>query len=264
MVDAGKSDPRKGAAGRDRVQSRRNPHLETRLPDRDKEDARERSVEQRLRKKLAGSDLRAPNATYDVKDMEAVLELRREGFTLHQIASREGMPSRRTLGYWLDQNPEFKEASNRAFNDFVREQAEKAVSLAESLSNLRGVGDDILEDALSIGKGGKLKPFEKVHATEKRVRSALLHAATKGTLVDKHIQRALQAAAAKLPGEWGKNADEEREVIVMEVSGGWNPAAASAVGRDDPDGQGPDAWAAKQRWALIRERKAGIADEGKE
>ena len=223
-MDSGHVDPKKGSVGKDRSQARHNPHIHVDLPDLNTELAKEDAIHQHLMERVASGDQRAKGhgKRYGADVSAILIALRRDGLTVKQIAAKRSwggvrLPSEDGIRYLRRTNPELKEAMDRARKDYEREIVEDGIARIPEISRVKGLK--------GVGKSRALA---------------------------EHARVALQLGRQSLPASYAGDV-EEREIIVMEVSGGWNPAAASASSGEDPDGQGRDAAAARDRWKRMRE-----------
>jgi len=211
---ANKPQPGQAIGKRDSKTLKRNRHIDMELPDRAKEAKNEDRVAAEI---AAKGNMHPGRGGYPEEIKQTIIELRRDGLNASKICQIEGMPERHTIYVWRDTDPDFKELWYNSYNDGVREKAEDTLILA----------DDML----------KVKGLVKQH----RVNA-----------IDKVVGRRLQIARARLK-EWGRQDEEETEVIVIEVgSEGWDSDPATAT-VDDPHGQGPEAAAAQERWKKIRD-----------
>jgi hypothetical protein len=223
----GAPDARKSVGSKDAKKAKRFRGQDLTLPDREKESKAEADAADKLRlqRREALSREISPDQKYSLETMERVIEYRREGLTTLQIGQLPGMPSRQALYNWLDDKPEFLEQFNSAYNDFVREKAEAMLHKVEEMDKVKG-----------------LRGYNMVQA------------------MDKQVMRTLQIAGVRLRKEWGPEVETGGDTIVIEVSGGWNPAPATALPQD-ANGQGAEAARAADRWKGIREG-AVDADSG--
>ena len=221
----GAPDARKSVGSKDAKKAKRFRGQDLTLPDREKESKAEAEAEQKLidsRKRLA-SEL-PKDARYSLEIVERVLEYRRDGLTTLQISREPGMPHRQSIYEWLDDRPEFADQYEKAFDDRVRDAVELGLQTVQKMTEVKG-----------------LKGYNKVQA------------------MDKQVMRSLQYAGVRLK-DWKPDRESGGDTIVIEVSGGWNPAPATALPQD-ANGQGREAAAAADRWKAIREG-AVDADSG--
>jgi hypothetical protein len=214
----GAPDARKSVGAKDAKKAKRFRGQDLTLPDRAKEAKEESEAERKLRIEKRERLTRevAEKSAYGLDTLERVINLRRRGMTTYQISRVRGMPTRQALYSWLDDKPEFSEQFNSAYDDFIREQVEGAIHTVNDYTTVKG-----------------LKGWNMVQA------------------MDKQVMRKLQYAGVRLK-DWKPEQEGGGDTIVIEVSGGWNPAPVTAL-PGSPNGQGAEAALAAERWKAIRE-----------
>ena len=219
----GPSKPQKGQGAKDSKLTKRNKNITSSLPDRNKERQLEADVNREMK------DLQE---TIFEPWMQRVIELQSAGWSFERII-REGekkrketgtarpgyrkdvlLPSRKLLYTTLHDRPELAEECDKAQRFASDSFAQENRELADTLDEREG-----------------LKPFEWVQARHRRIRHRYHH------------------AARLYPDKWGEQSTSEREVIVFEPYGGWQPTNTIK----GAPAQGAEAEAAAERWRKIRE-----------
>lgn len=211
----------KGEGSKDAKRSKTNKNLTSALPDR----AKEAALEDAAAKSLSERE------TVFEPWQRQVIRLQSQGWSLTAIINK-GIEARRNVkggkgnrrGYArlpgvtklfesLRERPEFRETCRTAFAFSVDAIAQETLLLFRSLDQIPGLkGRDLVDARYKRGIG------------------------------------TLNVAGRIVPGVWGEQSDVEREVIVMEVGGGWIPTRTiSGV-----VGQGREAEEAAERWKKLR------------
>jgi hypothetical protein len=224
-----KSD-RKGQGSKDARLTKRNKNLTSDLPDRQKAQAAEDSMAERL----VAADTRRTNKgniQYGLDTMAVILGMRRDGLTLEQIAAKRQigtikLPCAATISDIAHANPEFSEAMKRARKEYERSIVEDSIQQIPKISRVPG-----------------------------------LKGATKARALADHARVGLALGRQALPEDYSGDQDAEVEVIVFETSGGWVPTRIARRVDGVPMGQGVEGDAAAERWRKIREQGTEVGGD---
>jgi hypothetical protein len=244
----------KGAGGKNNRAMKANKNIATSLPDRVKEGKQEKEVS----RGLAEEQLQR---AFTIQE-QAVIDLHAEGLSFRTIGrmgktfgerdslghkKRYLLPSQSSIRRWRAERPEFKEESEKALNSYIDSCAQEAMRLVRSLRKLRGVSDDVLEDADKLIAE---KDAGKRDAIFKRANIYLRHAEVKVRSINSEVRNTLDIAGRRV-AIWQEGNAEAGEVIVFEPYGGWVPTNLAKGG----PGQGPDAEAAVERWKAMQQAR---------
>lgn len=262
MEDQSKQRPQgklqKGSTtgGRDSKRAARNKNLTQELPDRGKEAALEAEVVKSLEERK--------ESAFTPQEQE-VLRLRAQGWSFYRIR-KFGEKARKGAGKGTHfiipthvdrlrrERPEFREESDKRYDEYVEDKAENVLRLAAQMKRQRGLSEEVLRDA---DKMLHEKDPGKRDAMYKRCLIYLQHGWRRARAIYDETGRDLQVASVRIPDKWSERNEGEREVIVHEVYGGWIPVRTVT----GIPGQGPEAEEARKRWQKIREEAArGDAD----
>lgn len=86
-------------------------------------------------KRLHRAKGKRPSVHYTQEIADEILERIASGERWTKITRRRGMPSRCTLYYWLNQDPEFRAAYRRAQQAGADARADKVLDIAEAATN---------------------------------------------------------------------------------------------------------------------------------
>ncbi len=232
-------------AEQSRVKHNRNASPGLKLPDIQAEQAHEDRITQAITKR---PNTRQNQYKHQDAIKEIIVDRRRQGATYGEIGEIAGLPKAPTILLWRQADPQFAEACQRAYDDWMREFVEQMVRRAAQIDDARGLTDEPIEISERAIKGKKVSAA----ALQRHSDVLISHAAARSRAKRAVVSAALAIAERRLPDEWGRDRDQGREVIVIEAPGGWLLEGATA-GLDDEDGQGTAAAQAAKRWREIKD-----------
>ena len=224
-------DKKKSVGGKDQKLQKKNKNISSALSNRSKEQALESEATKELAERQESSF--SPQQQLSLKLISlgwSIEQIGRKNKELladyHKVTADEPsyskkplIPSSESIYRWKREQPEYAEAIDQVYNEYINSCAMETMREAISLPKFKG-----------------MKPFQRALMT------------------DKMIGRKLQIAAVRIPRKWSDNSDSTAEVIVMEVAGGWLPTNTA----QGSPGQGDGAEAAKDRWHKLDASDAEI------
>jgi hypothetical protein len=216
-------DKKKTTGGKDNKLVKKNKNITSALSNRSREQALEAEATKEIAERQESGFTPQQRITLELIGLGWSIE--QVGFKNKQmlvdykkvIQSNTGihrvpLPSRDSIYRWKREQPEFAEAIDQVYNNYIDSCAMETIKEAQSLPKFKG-----------------LKPFQRALMT------------------DKMIGRKLQIAGVRIPRKWSDQSDDTAEVIVMEVSGGWVPTNTA----QGSPGQGDGSSDAKDRWRKL-------------